>query len=188
MRRRGPPEAGGCAFVPSSSRGLLSPFDFFVPHKSEEIDTGDPHVLCDVRDFYFVCFVVKGAEADGLFEGHDRSLVCQGCSDKPYIRDLSMSPAFDGFFRCGLNRHPRLSRRFSKRQKRRPQSSRLLKTIMVRRGRIELPQLYSYKILSLARLPIPPPPQNRKYYTVNRRNVKGITCPQIRSLRQGYQG
>ena len=44
---------------------------------------------------------------------------------------------------------------------------------MVRRGRIELPQLYSHKILSLARLPIPPPPQNRKYYTVYRGNVKG---------------
>ncbi len=45
--------------------------------------------------------------------------------------------------------------------------------LMVRRGRIELPQLYSHKILSLARLPIPPPPQNRKYYTVYRKNVKG---------------
>ena len=82
-----------------SLRGLLSPFDFFVPHKSEEIDTGDPHILCDVRDFYFVCFVEKGTEADGLFEGHNRSLVRQGRSDKPYIRDLSLSPAFDGFFR-----------------------------------------------------------------------------------------
>ena len=39
-----------------------------------------------------------------------------------------------------------------------------LSFLMVRRGRLELPQPCGHKVLSLARLPVPPPPRNDGYY------------------------